>query len=147
MMTRYDPFQDLFRIRAQAFGPRAAGPSQEQYLPAVDVYEDESGLVFEAEMPGVRLEDVELEIEKDVLTLRGERKLERDASGEGTWRIERRAGRFERAFRLPDAINVDSAAAEMKDGVLSIRFEKKAEVKPRKIDIKGRETEKELKAA
>ncbi len=149
MLTRYDAFDDLFRLHDQVFGPRGARASAPEYLPAVDVYEDASGLVFEAELPGVRLADVELELEKNVLTLRGERKAERKAGDEGNWRVERRWGRFERAFRLPDAVNVDSATAEMKDGVLAIRFEKKAEVRPRKIDIKVSDAAdaKELKAA
>lgn len=149
MLTRYDAFDDLFRLHDQVFGQRSARPSAAEYLPAVDVHEDASGLVFEAELPGVRLADVELELEKNVLTIRGERKAERKAGEEGSWRVERRWGRFERAFRLPDAVDVDSAAAEMKDGVLFIRFEKKAEVKPRKIEIKASDAQdaKELKAA
>lgn len=146
MLTRYDPFEDLFRLHDQLFGSRGQA-RPERFAPAVDVYEDEGGLVFEAELPGVRMEDVELELEKNVLTLRGERKAERKSTDDGQWRVERRFGRFERAFRLPDAVNVDSARAEMNDGVLTVRFEKKQEVKPRKITIQGSGAEKELKAA
>lgn len=148
MLTRYDPFEDLFQLHNQLFGPRAR-PANDRFLPAVDVYEDDQGLVFEAELPGVRMEDVELELEKDVLTLRGERKLERKSGDEGSWRVERRYGRFERAFRLPDAVDASTAQAEMKDGVLAVRFEKKKELKPRKIAINGGEKleVKEAKAA
>lgn len=148
MLARYDSFNDLFRLHDQVFGRPAVRPTREEYLPAVDVYEDEAGLVFEAELPGVRLDDVDLELEKNVLTIRGERKLEREAGSEGNWRVERRYGRFERAFRLPDAVDVESAKAEMRDGVLFVRFEKKAEVKPRKIEIKAADgEEKRLEAA
>lgn len=137
MLTRYDPFEDLFHLHNQLFGPKARAEN-ERFLPAVDVYEDEHGLVFEAELPGVRMEDVELELEKNVLTLRGERKVERKTGDEGNWRVERRYGRFERAFRLPEAVDAGSAEAEMSDGVLTVRFAKKKELKPRKIAITGR---------
>lgn len=148
MLTRYDPFQDLFRIQDNLLGRAAAKSAADNgFIPAVDIYEDEEGLAFEAELPGLRASDVEIELEKDVLTVRGERKLEHRPGDPGAWRVERRHGRFERAFRLPDAVDPESVKADMADGVLTVRFAKKPEVRPRKIEVKTSGSRETLQAA
>ena len=151
MLTRYftqDPFADFFRLQDQRL-TRGAPRREEggRFVPAVDVYEDEDALVFDMELPGLKAEDVDISLEKNVLTVTGERKLVRDDKGEGYSHTERRWGRFERSFRLADTVDTSAAEAEMSDGVLSVRLLKKAEEKPRKITIKGTDGSPELKSA
>ena len=144
MLTRTltsDPFAELFRLQDQLFRARNAFNGEDKlvkpagFVPAVDVYERDDKLSFDVELPGVRADDVELEIEKGVFTLKGERKRERELADDGPLRVERSWGRFERSFKLGDAIDPDSASADIKDGVLTVSFEKRAAVKPRKITI------------
>jgi HSP20 family protein len=151
MLTRYftqDPFADFFRLQDQLL-TRGAQRREEasRFVPAVDLYEDENALVFEMELPGLKAEDVDISLEKNVLTVTGERKLIRDDKGEGYSHTERRWGRFERSFRLADTLDTTAAEAEMNDGVLTVRLQKKAEEQPRKISIKGAGEKPELKSA
>ena len=145
MLTRYmqnDPFTDLFRLQDQLLRPRKAREGRadltpEGFVPAVDVYEADDQLVFEAELPGIAPEDVEIEVEKGVLTLRGARETTRKTDDEGTLRLERSWGRFERAFRLSETIDPDSADAAMDNGVLTVRFAKQEAARPRRIQVNG----------
>jgi HSP20 family protein len=149
MLTRNltsDPFAELFRLQDQLFRTRGAFTGEKLdrpagFVPAVDVYERDEKLLFDVELPGVGADDVELEVEKGVLTVKGERKSERKSEDEGTMRLERSWGAFTRAFKLPDTVDPDSAHADMKDGVLTISFDKRAENKPRKIAINGKTLE------
>lgn len=146
MLTRTlaaDPFAELFRLQDQLFRTRNAFTNEKLdrpagFVPAVDVYELDDKLFFEVELPGVREEDVELEVEKGVLTVKGERKSERKTEDEGNMRLERSWGAFTRAFKLPEGIDPESAAASMEAGVLTVTFDKRAEIKPRKIAINGK---------
>jgi HSP20 family protein len=105
MLVRFNPFNEL---------PR---------LPAVDVVEDDQKLELFADVPGVKQEDLDIQVEKDVLTIRGERK--------GT----RQAGSFSRAFTLPKHVDVEKIAASLKDGVLTLTLPKRAEAQPRAIKV------------
>lgn len=145
MLTRYlhnDPFTDLFRLHDQLARTTRSFTGQapeapRAWVPAVDVYERDEQLVFEAELPGLKPEEVEIEVEKGVLTLRGERNAERKSDDEGTFRLERSWGRFERSFRLTDAVDPDTAKADMEHGVLTVSFDKRAAERPRKVTING----------
>jgi len=145
MLTRYlqtDPLTDLFRLQDQLLRPRKrdANPADAPpagFVPAVDVYEQDDNLVFDVELPGIAPEDVEIEVEKGVLTLRGTRETSRKVDDDGTLRLEREWGTFERAFRLADTLDPDSADAAMNNGVLTVSFHKREEVKPRRIEIKA----------
>ena len=145
MLTRYmqnDPFTDLFRLQDQLLRPRKPREAQgdltpEGFVPAVDVYEADGTLVFEVELPGIAPEDVEIEVEKGVLTLRGTCETARKTDDEGILRLERSWGSFERAFRLSDTIDPDSADAAMENGVLTVRFAKQEAARPRRIQVNG----------
>jgi HSP20 family protein len=138
MLSVWDPFADLNRVQREFeksfFGPRTRNAD---FAPAVDVHEDPERLVLRAELPGVKREDIEVSIDANVLTLKGERKLEKEEQGRRYHRIERSYGTFVRQFQLPS--NIDSAQidAQLSEGVLTVSLNKKQELKPRKIDVKS----------
>jgi HSP20 family protein len=106
------------------------------WVPAVDVQETEDAYRIEADVPGIKADDIEVTLEKGVLTLRGERKAEHDAEQQGTRHVERSYGAFVRRFSLPDTADADNIDAEVNNGVLRLTIKKKAESKPRRIEVK-----------
>jgi HSP20 family protein len=108
-----------------------------EWAPPVDIYEQEGQLVIKAELPGVAPEDVKVHMENNVLTLRGERKLEKDVKRESFHRIERAYGTFTRSFTLSPQYDQDKIQAEFKDGVLRISVPKSEKARPRQIPIAG----------
>ncbi len=106
------------------------------WTPAVDVYEDTEGVTFKFELPEVEGKDVDVRLEDGVLTVRGERKLEKEDRREGYHRIERSYGTFARSFTLPATLEADKATAEHKNGVLRVFVPKRAEAKPKSINVK-----------
>ena len=146
--NRFDPFRDMLSLQDSlvrafdsTYGGRArAQPAEKEpvsysFSPAVDVFEDTDGLQLYVELPGVELKDIDLAIEGNTLTLRGERKLERDAQKQSYHLVERTFGSFQRTFTLPPTVDTEHVAAESKDGVLHVRLPKKAESKPRQIKV------------
>jgi len=109
--------------------------SNRNWLPAVDVAETPEGLSLYAELPGLSKEDVDISLEDHTLTIRGERKFEKDVKEENYHRIERSYGAFSRSFTLPANVRNDDVKATFKDGVLTIQIPKVEEAKPRKIAI------------
>jgi HSP20 family protein len=105
------------------------------FVPAVDVYEDTQKLVLNLEVPGIRREDLDINVEGRTLTVRGERKFESEAKEENFHRIERRFGSFVRSFTLPSSVNPEEITATTADGVLSISLAKRPEAKPRQIAV------------
>jgi HSP20 family protein len=132
MLVQWTPFREFTRLQSQL--ERAFDAVEEVFRPSVDVVEDAEKIVLSADMPGVAQEDVELKVDKDLLTLKGTRKLERPA-GEHYRRYERAAGSFERSFKLPPTVSAEKIEASMKDGVLKLTLPKKAEAQPRQIKI------------
>ena len=111
--------------------------SHEEWSPAVDVREEDGAYVVECDIPGVRVEDVDVTLENGVLSIRGERKEERREEGDTWHRIERFSGSFSRRFSLPDTVDTDEADASMNDGVLIIRIPKSEKAVGRRIEIKS----------
>lgn len=143
-IIRWDPFRDLVTLRDKMnrlFEDAATGRGEEKELissswaPAVDIYEDETQLVLTAEVPGINEKDVEIKIDDNLLSIQGERKLEKETKEENYHRIERAYGSFYRSFTLPNYIDQDKIRAEHENGVLKITMPKKAELKPRKVKI------------
>ena len=106
------------------------------FIPAFDVHEDAEKIVLQADLPGVPQSGLEIQVEKDVLTIRGERKLERP-TGEGEFyrRYERQNGIFTRSFRLPPTVNAEQISASLKEGVLTLSLPKRPEAQPRQIKV------------
>jgi HSP20 family protein len=143
-IIRWDPFRDLVSLRDKMnrlFEDAVTQRGEEKELvasswaPAVDIYEDESQLVLTAEVPGLSEKDVEIKIEDNVLSIQGERKLEKETREENYHRIERAYGSFYRSFTLPNYIDQDKIKAEHENGVMKITMPKKAELKPRTVRI------------
>lgn len=106
------------------------------WIPPVDLREEGDKLVLEMELPGLKKEDVDISIENNVLTIKGERKFEKEEKKENYHRIERSYGKFSRSFSLPATIKADAIDASLKDGVLVLTLPYAEEAKPKKITIK-----------
>ena len=142
MLTRWDPFRELARVQEEM--NRALGDERQLFragesvgwTPACDIYEDGEEILVRAELAGVEPKDVEIGFENGVLTLKGERKLEKETARENYHRLELSYGTFTRAFSLPATIDSENIRAESKQGVLLIHLPKKAEAKPKSIQVK-----------
>jgi HSP20 family protein len=115
--------------------PRAARP----WSPAVDVIENENELVLKADLPDVDLKDIDVRVENQTLTLKGDRKFESEKNNGGYHRIERNYGTFMRSFTLPSSVENDKVSADYKNGVLTVTLPKKEAAKPKqvKVEVKG----------
>ena len=107
------------------------------WAPALDVYEDSENLVVRAEVPGMKKEDLNISLEKNVLTISGERRNEKRYEASETSRAERFFGRFTRSITLPKQVNADSVKATYKDGILTVTLPKAEEAKPKQIEVKA----------
>jgi len=135
MLVRWDPFEEMNRLHDHFFSGR--GLTTQPFKVAVDIREDEDAFLVEAEVPGLAAEDVKVDVEKNVLTICGERKVEKEED-EGKYnRIERRFGSFSRSFTLPETVDADSISADLRDGVLALRLPKKEAPSPRNISVKA----------
>jgi len=105
------------------------------FVPAVDIYEDEHNVTVKMEVPGIDQKDIDVRLENNTLTVRGERKFDKEEKEENFHRIERRYGSFYRAFTLPNTLDADKVQADYDNGVLKIRMAKKAEAKPKQIKV------------
>jgi HSP20 family protein len=134
MLTRFDPFAEMTRFQTEIARQLEGSRS---FSPAVDIYEDAEAIHVKAELPGVKSEDLKIDVENNVLSLRGERKLERQDEKDSYHRVERWYGSFARQFMLPRTVDAEKIEASLKEGVLTVRLPKRAEVKPRQISIKA----------
>ena len=143
-MTRelvvWDPFRSftgLDRAFDRFFGE---WPRPSAWSPAVDIEESDDSILLRADLPGVDPKEVTIEVKDNVLTLRGERKLGSDDSKEnnakGFRRVERSYGSFTRSFTLPRSVDSENVTASYRHGVLAVTLPKRAEAKPRQIDVK-----------
>jgi HSP20 family protein len=142
--TYWDPFREvnslqrrlnsLFEDYGRQQGDNSA-LSMASFVPAVDIYEDEHKVSLKLEIPGVRQEELDVQVENNLLTVRGERKFDKEEKEENFHRIERRYGSFSRSFTLPSTIDTNSVKAAYENGVLRIDLAKKAETKPRQIKV------------
>jgi HSP20 family protein len=134
MLTRFDPFAELNRFQREMSRGFDAGTA---WTPAVDIFEDKEAIQVRAEVPGVKNEDIKVDVENNILTLHGERKLDHEDKKDHYHRVERFYGSFTRQFMLPRTVDAEHIDAQLKDGVLTVRLPKKAEVKPRSISVKS----------
>jgi HSP20 family protein len=141
-LQRWNPARDFARLQNEVNrlfeGNLGLTRSTESYgwTPAVDVFEDTEGVTFKFDLPEVEGKDVDVRLEEGTLTIRGERKLEKEDRREGYHRIERAYGMFARSFTLPATLDADKVVAEHKNGVLRLFVPKRAEAKPKSISVK-----------
>lgn len=144
-ITRFDPFRDLAVLQERMnrlFNDRLQGQGQDEamlhrgsWAPAVDIYETDGALVLKAELPDLRREDIDVNVENHTLTLRGERRFDEQVKQEQFHRIERAYGAFVRQFTLPSTVDSTRIAAEYKNGVLTVTLPLREEAKPRSVKI------------
>jgi HSP20 family protein len=113
--------------------------SQDQNLttwaPAVDIYEGEHELVVKADLPDIKPEELDVRVENNILTIRGERKFEKKVDEKNYLRVERAYGSFARSFSLANTVNTEAIKADYKDGVLTLSIPKREEAKPKRIKV------------
>jgi HSP20 family protein len=141
-IQRWNPARDFARLQDEVnrlfdtnLGMTKTGESY-GWTPAVDVFEDTEGVTFKFDLPEVEGKDVDVRLEDGTLTVRGERKLEREDRREGYHRIERAYGTFARSFSLPATLDAEKVTAEHKNGVLRIFVPRRNEAKPKSINVK-----------
>ena len=144
MLVRHTPWNELeswLWDRSRGLSQLASNGDSHGpiWQPAVDVHENAERILLVADLPGMEQSDLDITIDKNVLTVRGERKVQPPSDGEFQHR-ERVAGTFTRAFTLPATVNLEGVGADMKSGVLTITLPKKAEAKPRQIKIANAST-------
>ena len=105
------------------------------WAPAVDIYETENELVVKADLPDLQDKDIDVRVENNTLTIRGERKFEKDVNEDNYLRIERTFGSFTRSFSLPNTVNSENIRAEYRNGVLTLHMAKREESKRKQIKI------------
>jgi HSP20 family protein len=140
-ITRWDPFREvaalqnrvnsLFREMNDSDSPLTTA----SFVPAVDIYEDTKKVVLKLEIPGIEEKDLDVRVENNTLTVKGERKFEKEEKEENFHRIERRYGTFYRAFTLPSTVDTEHIGANYSAGVLKLELSKKAEAQPKQIKI------------
>jgi HSP20 family protein len=124
---RWDPFRDLdFNLDLQS-----------AFTPSFDIRETPDAYVFEADLPGIKREDVELNLTGNRISITGKREAKTRKEGENCFMMERSYGSFTRSFNLPDGVDPNRVSADLKEGVLTLVLPKVPEVQPKKIEIKG----------
>ena len=121
----------LFRDMNEGESPLSTA----SFVPAVDIYEDEKKVMLKLEVPGLEQKDLDVSVENNTLTVKGERKFEKEEKEENFHRIERRYGSFFRAFTLPTTVNTEDIHASYNAGVLKLELAKKPEAQPKQIKI------------
>ncbi len=145
-IVRWDPFRDLMTIQermnrlfdqtlSKTRTEDEEGLTASTWSPAVDIYETADSIVLKAELPGLSRENIDIQVRDNTLTLKGERRFEREVKDENYLRIERSYGAFQRGFSLPAVIQQDKIKATFKDGVLEVNLPKAEEAKPKQVKI------------
>jgi len=139
-VARFDPFRDITTLRDEMnrLFNRTVGEgvsSGSAWTPAVDIFDTDQAIVLRAELPGLTPEDIDIEIDDNVLTLKGERRFEETVQEGRYYRLERAYGHFQRNVTLPQGVKADEISASFDNGVLSVQVPKAEEVRPRKIAV------------
>ena len=153
-ITRFDPFRDLVQLQDRvnrlfqesAASGREEGFNTTSFVPPVDIYETEQNIVLKVEVPGVEQKDLDIRIENNTITIRGERKFEQETKEENFHRVERRYGSFQRSFGLPQTVNTENVTADYENGILKVTLAKRAEAKPKQIKVNVGTTGKTLES-
>lgn len=144
-LIKWDPYKELEEVsnrlnRLFSRTPARTGTNQEMmvladWMPSVDISETDTAYLIKGEIPGVNKDDVKVDIEDGMITLRGERKQEKEEKGRKFHRVERSYGCFARSFRMPDDVDESAVKAEFKDGMISITLPKSAQPRAKAIEV------------
>ena len=145
-LREWDPFGEISSLHREMdwlfshylgrVGSEEEGLAPRAWAPAVDIYETDEKMVIKVELPGLKKEDIDIEVRDSTLTLKGERKFEKEIKRENYHRVERAYGSFQRSFTLPSTVKQEAIEASFKEGILEISLPKAEEVKPKKLAIK-----------
>ena len=142
-LDRWEPFRgaspdsQLNRLFNDFFGRASQEQNLTTWAPAVDIYENGHELVVKADLPDIKPEELDIRVENNILTIRGERKFEKKVDEKNYLRVERAYGSFARSFSLANTVNIDAIKAEYRDGVLTLSVPKREEAKPKQIKVNG----------
>ncbi len=140
-LDRWEPFRGtspdshLNRLFNDFFGRASQDQNLTTWAPAVDIYEGEHELVVKADLPDIKPEELDVRVENNILTIRGERKFEKKVDEKNYLRVERAYGSFARSFSLASTVNSEAIKADYKDGVLTLSIPKREEAKPKQIKV------------
>ena len=144
-LTQWDPMRDFVQLQDRinrVFSDTVARGGEEglmnrgTWIPPVDIYQNGNDeLVLKAELPDIKREDIEITVDNNTLTLKGEKKLSDEVKDEQFHRIERRYGSFSRSFSLPPTVDATKVSAEYRNGVLTLKLPLREEAKPRQISV------------
>jgi HSP20 family protein len=140
-LTRWEPFRGATTLQDQVSPlfndvfERQGESSLTAWAPAVDIYETEHELVVKGDLPDIDPKDLDIRVENNILTIRGERKFEKKVNEENYLRVERAYGSFARSFSLANTVNSEAIKADYQNGVLTLTIPKKEEAKPKQIKV------------
>ncbi len=141
-LTQFQPFRNastfqdhINRLFNEAFDRSSDEANLTPWAPAVDIYETEQALVVKADLPDIKPEELDIRVENNILTIRGERKFEKKVDENNYLRVERSYGSFSRSFSLANTVNTEAIKADYKNGVLTLSIPKREEAKPKQIKV------------
>ena len=140
-LNRFEPFRSTSGLESQVgrifneLFDRSQESNLTSWAPAVDIFENEHELVVKADLPDVKPEELDIRVENNILTIRGERKFEKKVDEKNYLRVERAYGSFARSFALANTVNSEAIKADYKDGVLTLTIPKREEAKPKQIKV------------
>src|SRR5271166_7153609 len=141
-ISRFDPFHgesslqhQLNRLVSEAFDRTSEEGNLTAWAPSVDIYETEHELVVKADLPDIKPEELDIRVENNIVTIRGERKFEKSVNEDNYLRVERSYGSFSRSFSLANTVKTEAIKADYKNGVLTLTIPKREEAKPKQIKV------------
>jgi HSP20 family protein len=141
-LSRFEPFRGVSSLQDQinrvfndVFERAGDESSLASWAPAVDILETEHELIVQADLPDVNPKDLDIRVENNILTIRGERKFEKKVSEDKYLRVERAFGSFSRSFSLANTVNAEAIKADYQNGVLTLAIPKREEAKPKQIKV------------
>ena len=141
MSLQHDPLSNL-RLFEDAVTRLMSEPrTSRPWSPPVDIMETENELTVKADLPDVRLTDIDVRVENQTLSIKGERRFEENSTGKGYHRIERSYGRFTRSFAVPNSVDTEKVSADYKDGVLTVSLPKKEAAKARQVKVEEKKSQ------
>jgi HSP20 family protein len=140
-ITRWDPFREVMALQNRMnslfreMNEPEGALTTASFVPAVDIYEDNKKVVLKLEVPGIEEKDLDVRVENNTLTVKGERRFDKEEKEENFHRIERRYGSFFRSFTLPSTVDAEHIGASYNAGVLKLELMKKPEAQPKQIKV------------